>query len=75
MSIWDNIPLSKQVEAYEILANQYMVDTGELLPRPPGMMGEDTEPLVINAQDYQEMEEIKAEREMKKAPSHQKRIE
>ena len=72
---WDCIKLSDKVEAYKILADQYMLDTGELLPGP-GMSGEETErqPPIINAQDFEEEEEISIASEMSKAPSHPKRI-
>jgi len=39
------------------------------------LKGDIKQPPVINAADYQEMEEIEVEREMSRPPSHQKRIE
>lgn len=70
---WDCVALENQVEVYAILANLYMEDTGELLPRPPGMCGERL-PDRINAPDYMEEEEMNLDAEVRKAPSHQERV-
>uniref|UniRef100_A0A6M3L775 Uncharacterized protein n=1 Tax=viral metagenome TaxID=1070528 RepID=A0A6M3L775_9ZZZZ len=74
--LFDNIPIDKIGKAFVDLAQYQWENYGEILQRPPGMLGEDTMPLppVINAPDYEELEEIKLEKFMRQRPHHPKRV-
>ena len=67
---WDCIPIERRVEAYKILADRHMAETGELLDRPPGMFSPDTrQEVVIDAPDYMEEEcQLEIAREMSRPP-------
>jgi hypothetical protein len=75
-TFWERIAIEKRGQVYNDLYDYQMEHHNKELPEPKGLRGEaERLPDVINAPLYEEEQVIELDKEVRKTPSRQERVE